>query len=88
VLEALLLTTVTAQAVPLSEARKVASPSLELLEFLGEFGDDEEGLFEGEPGPEGKRAPAKDARAGNVRESAKPAPAPPATKPPAAKEKP
>jgi len=61
VLEALLLTAVaTGDAAPSAESR-TPKPSLELLEFLGEFGDDEEGLFE-DAGAPVARAPAKDAR--------------------------
>ena len=82
-LEALLLTAVTVQAAPLAQPGKAAPPSLELLEFLGEFGDDEEGLFDGETGSDGGRAPAKDARAGRTQPGAKSPPAPPASATPA-----
>ena len=76
VLEALLLTAVTGQATPLTEARRPAAPSLELLEFLGEFGDDEEGLFDGGAAPP---APPKDAKT----VKAPPRPDPPPTPAPA-----
>jgi hypothetical protein len=65
----LLVVTLNADA-PLVEASRPAPPSLELLEFLGEFGDDEDGLFGEEPGP--PREPA--AR----RPAEKQSPAPPA----------
>lgn len=75
-LEALLLTAVTqGTAATHAESRTPSKPSLELLEFLGEFGDDEEGLFEGE-GKAGERLPAKDARVAPVA-PVKPAPVSP-----------
>jgi hypothetical protein len=79
VLEALLLTAVTAQALPHADARKGPPPSLELLEFLGEFGDDEDGLFEGEGSPDAAHAPAKNARAGKSQAGAKRPASPPAS---------
>lgn len=46
-LEALLLGSLANAASPLTQAAPAPpKPSLELLEFLGEFGDDEEGLLD------------------------------------------
>jgi hypothetical protein len=47
VLELLLIVALDGTA-PYAEGPK-PPPSLELLEFLGEFGDDEDGLFDDEP---------------------------------------
>jgi len=63
VLEVLLLAAVTDGAVVQAENRTPSKPSLELLEFLGEFGEDDEGLFEGADPGTSERAPAKDAHA-------------------------
>jgi len=82
VLEALLLSAVSVQAAPYADSGRSTPPSLELLEFLGEFGDDEEGLFDGETGSDAARAPAKDASTGKPTQGKKPAPAsPPASTP-------
>lgn len=83
VLEALLLSAVSVQAAAYAQPGKATPPpSLELLEFLGEFGDDEEGLFDGETGSDAARAPAKDAGAGKPAPGTKPPPAsPPASAP-------
>ena len=83
-LEALLLTAVTSgNAAALAESRTPSKPSLELLEFLGEFGDDDDGLFE-DAGAGGARTPARDARAAPpssvTPKAPSPAPAPPASK--------
>jgi hypothetical protein len=64
VLEALLLLAAGLQSGPRAESSRASPPSLELLEFLGEFGEDEEGLFDGESTPDGTRAPVKGAREG------------------------
>ncbi|MET0292518.1 MAG: hypothetical protein ABW136_09160 [Steroidobacteraceae bacterium] len=45
-LEALLLGALSGSAMPLADSRVPTKPSLELLEFLGEFGDDEDGVFD------------------------------------------
>jgi hypothetical protein len=74
VLEALLLTALNAQATPFAEA-KAPSPSLELLEFLGEFGDDDD-LFD-ETGE--RKAPAPPATDQGGKKTLPKTPAPPAS---------
>ncbi len=62
VLEALLLTAVTTGDASALAQGRTPKPSLELLEFLGEFGDGDDELFENEGAAAGARAPVKDAR--------------------------
>ncbi len=86
-LEALLLTALNGTSSPHADAGRRHPPSLELLEFLGEFGDDEDGLFDKAAGA---KAPAQGADGKKVRAPDAPpvSPATPAAPPPAPKERP
>lgn len=91
--EALLLIALPLAHEPRAETRPPVKPSLELLEFLGEFGDDEAGWFEDDPAPapDARRPAGEAARTGTKAPSKAPPrksspsspPAPPAAKEPA-----
>jgi hypothetical protein len=78
VLEVLMLSAIGIQAAPQAAPNRPDPPSLELLEFLGEFGDDEDGLLDAE-------APVKEKEATRTPPARRaPAPAPPGSMAPAA----